>query len=292
LLTPNLPEFEAVVGRCDNDSIMAQRAKKLISKLELEGLLVTLSERGMALFRPQQEPLMIPTEAREVYDVTGAGDTVIATLAATIATGGDMVEAVKLANLAAGVVVGKFGTASASRDELCLAAETQQLRRQQAQFSNIVSEQQLLEQVKRLRARGETIAMTNGCFDILHPGHIHYLRKASQMADHLIVAVNSDASVSSLKGPTRPINALDSRMALLAALDSVDWVVPFNESTPARLIGEVLPDLLIKGGDYKAEDLAGYEAVTQHGGDVVIIDFEEGYSTTAIIEKIQALDTE
>ncbi|HVT35112.1 MAG TPA: D-glycero-beta-D-manno-heptose 1-phosphate adenylyltransferase, partial [Nevskiaceae bacterium] len=280
LLTPNMSEFEAVVGRCRDEADIVAKGENLRKALKLDALLVTRSEHGMTLIQPGQAPLHLPTEAREVFDVTGAGDTVIATLGAALAAGQDFAHACRLANIAAGIVVGKIGTATASVEELQRA-----IRREHEDDSGVLSEDALLARVKEARARGETIVMTNGVFDILHSGHVRYLEAAKKLGDVLIVAVNSDASVKKLKGPTRPINALADRMKLLAALKCVDWVVPFSEETPARLIGRVLPSLLVKGGDYQPQDIAGYDAVTGNGGQVLVLDFHKGYSTTRIIEK-------
>jgi D-beta-D-heptose 7-phosphate kinase/D-beta-D-heptose 1-phosphate adenosyltransferase len=283
LLTPNMSEFEAVVGACRDESEIVARGEKLRAELNLDALLVTRSEHGMTLIQPNAAPLHLPTEAREVFDVTGAGDTVIATLGAALAAGSDLAHACRLANLAAGIVVGKLGTATASVAELQRAA-----RRAHEDDSAVLSEGQLLERVAEARAHGEVVVMTNGVFDILHAGHVRYLEAAKKLGDVLIVAVNDDDSVRRLKGPTRPLNKVDDRMRLLAALKCVDWVVPFGEDTPARIIGRVLPDLLVKGGDYQPEQIAGFDAVTANGGKVLVLEFHEGYSTTRLIEKARS----
>ena len=281
LITPNLSEFEAVVGHCESDQVIEERGMNLLRDIELEALLVTRSERGMTLFMQNRKPLHIPTLAQEVFDVTGAGDTVIATLAAAIAAGADMPSAMALANLAAGVVVGKLGTATVTPAELQRA-----MRGQAALTRGVVTEKDLIDITAQAKQHGETIVMTNGCFDILHPGHVSYLQKARALGDRLIIAVNDDASVQRLKGKDRPINTLDRRMAVLSALECVDWVVPFSEDTPERLICAVTPNLLVKGGDYKPEDVAGGRCVTQAGGEVKIIDYIEGHSTSDIIKTI------
>ncbi|MEQ1437859.1 bifunctional D-glycero-beta-D-manno-heptose-7-phosphate kinase/D-glycero-beta-D-manno-heptose 1-phosphate adenylyltransferase HldE [Fontimonas sp. SYSU GA230001] len=280
LLTPNVAELEAVAGVAADDEDLLARAESLRAALGLDALLLTRSEKGMSLLRAAQEqPLHLPAEAREVFDVTGAGDTVIATLAACLAAGMELPQACRLANVAAGIVVGKLGTASVTRAELEAA-----LRHPQDDIG-VLDETALLAHVAAARARGETIVMTNGCFDILHVGHVKYLEAARRLGDVLIVAVNDDDSVRRLKGPTRPVNACADRMRVLAGLRSVDWVVPFSEDTPARLIGAVLPDLLVKGGDYRPEQIAGYDAVVAHGGQVVVLDFHQGYSTTGILSR-------
>lgn len=283
LLTPNMSEFEAVVGKTRGEADIVEKGENLRRELNLDALLVTRSEHGMTLIQPGQAPLHLPTEAREVFDVTGAGDTVIATLGAALAAGQSMAQACKLANVAAGVVVGKIGTATVSSEELNTA-----LHHGQTEHGAVLTEDALVERVKKAKAAGQTVVMTNGCFDILHVGHVKYLEAAKRLGDLLVVAVNTDESVKILKGPTRPLNNCEDRMNMLAALKCVDMVVAFSEETPARLIGKVLPDLLVKGGDYKPEQVAGYEAVTKNGGQVLALDFHQGYSTTRLIEKARS----
>ncbi|MDE4032494.1 bifunctional D-glycero-beta-D-manno-heptose-7-phosphate kinase/D-glycero-beta-D-manno-heptose 1-phosphate adenylyltransferase HldE [Glaesserella parasuis] len=284
LLTPNMSEFEAVAGHCRDEDEIVTKGLKMIADFDLSALLITRSEKGMTLLRPNQEPFHLPTQAKEVYDVTGAGDTVISVLATAIADGRPLEEACYLANAAAGIVVGKLGTSTVSPSEL------EQAIHQRAETGfGIVSEDELKAIVKQSKTRGEKIVMTNGCFDILHPGHISYLENARKLGDRLIVAVNTDESVKRLKGESRPINDLDARMAVLAGLASVDWVVPFGEDTPQRLIGEILPDLLVKGGDYKPEEIAGSQEVWANGGEVRVLNFENGCSTTNVIKKIRSL---
>ncbi|WGE43216.1 bifunctional D-glycero-beta-D-manno-heptose-7-phosphate kinase/D-glycero-beta-D-manno-heptose 1-phosphate adenylyltransferase HldE [Actinobacillus equuli] len=283
LLTPNMSEFEAVVGHCKDDAEIVEKGLKLITDFELTALLVTRSEKGMTLLRPNQAPFHLPTQAKEVYDVTGAGDTVISVLATAIADGRPYEEACYLANAAAGVVVGKLGTSTVTPTELENAIH----HREETGFG-ILAEDELKRTVEQAKQRGEKIVMTNGCFDILHPGHVSYLENARKLGDRLIVAVNTDESVKRLKGESRPINDLSARMAVLAGLASVDWVVPFAEDTPQRLIGEILPNLLVKGGDYKPEEIAGSQEVWANGGEVKVLNFENGCSTTNVIKKIQA----
>ena len=282
VITPNLAEFELVAGTCDNEQALLEKSTGLLERHNLDALLVTRGEHGMTLLRRGEPELHLPAQAREVFDVTGAGDTVISVLAATLAAGEDLPSATALANLAAGIVVGKLGTASVSVPELRRAAQLGQ----EAGFGS-VSEAQLQLAVADARSHGERLVMTNGCFDILHAGHVAYLSQARRLGDRLIVAVNDDASVRRLKGDGRPINTLDRRMAVLAALESVDWVVPFSEDTPERLICEINPDLLVKGGDYKPEEIAGHDCVSRQGGRVVVLDYEAGCSTSDIIETIQ-----
>lgn len=284
LLTPNMAEFEAVVGDCADEAAIVAKGLKMIADYDLSALLVTRSEKGMTLLRPDHDAFHLPTQAKEVYDVTGAGDTVISVLATAIADGRSLEEACYLANAAAGIVVGKLGTSTVTPSELEQAIH----QRSETGFG-VVSEAALKSLVAQAKQRGEKIVMTNGCFDILHPGHVSYLENARKLGDRLIVAVNTDESVRQLKGDSRPINELDARMAVLAGLASVDWVVPFGEETPQRLIGEILPDLLVKGGDYKPEEIAGSREVWANGGEVRVLNFENGCSTTNVIKKIQGL---
>ena len=278
LLTPNFREFEAVVGPCrDNDSLV-EKGHNLCASLGLEALLITRGDQGMLLVRNDYPPIHLSTEAREVFDVTGAGDTVIATMAASLATGYDYVEAMVFANRAAGLVVGKLGAATVTVDELNNAGIGKNHI-----AADIQDEKGLLKIVSEIRAQGGTIVMTNGCFDILHAGHVYYLNQARQLGDYLIVAVNDDDSVQRLKGKGRPVNSLRHRLEVVQALKSVDWAIPFSEDTPERLIQQVAPDILVKGGDYHEGDVAGAGFVRQHGGSVMIIPLYEGCSTTQIL---------
>ncbi|HEX4871813.1 MAG TPA: bifunctional D-glycero-beta-D-manno-heptose-7-phosphate kinase/D-glycero-beta-D-manno-heptose 1-phosphate adenylyltransferase HldE [Nevskiaceae bacterium] len=280
LLTPNVPELEAVVGACADEAELVSRGEALRRQLGLAALLVTRSEKGMSLLREAQPPLHLPTLAREVYDVTGAGDTVIATLAAALAAGSPLEQAVWLANAAAGVVVGKVGTATVSPAELAATL--------QPGPSGLMDEPALLSWRERQRHHGRRVVMTNGCFDLLHVGHLRYLQAARALGDALVVALNDDASVRRLKGESRPLNPLAARAELLAGLACVDAVVAFAEDTPARLIAAVLPDVLVKGGDYTVAQIAGGEAVRAAGGEVRVLDFHPGHSTTALIERARA----
>ncbi|HFF1655215.1 TPA: bifunctional D-glycero-beta-D-manno-heptose-7-phosphate kinase/D-glycero-beta-D-manno-heptose 1-phosphate adenylyltransferase HldE [Providencia rettgeri] len=281
LLTPNMSEFEAIVGPCKTNQDVEEKGMALLNTLELKALLITRSEQGMSLIRRDEAPLHLPTQAQEVFDVTGAGDTVIGVLAASIASGRPLHEACALANAAAGVVVGKLGTSTVSPIELENA-----IRGRADTGFGVMTESELKQAVVNARQRGERVVMTNGCFDILHAGHVSYLANARKLGDRLIVAVNSDASTRRLKGETRPVNPLEQRMTVLGALGAVDWVVAFEEDTPQRLIAEVLPDILVKGGDYRPEDIAGSAEVWAAGGEVKVLNFEDGISTTNIIKNI------
>ncbi len=280
VVTPNLGEFEAVVGECHDLDVLVSKGNALCRDLDLDALLITRGELGATLVGPALESIHLPARAREVYDVTGAGDTVVGVLAAGIAAGQSLAEAAALANEAAGLVVGKMGTAVVSVAELRHVAGVPGTR-------GVMDASTLLERVRASRARGETVVMTNGCFDILHAGHVRFLNQAKSLGDRLVVAVNDDASVKRLKGHDRPINPLSRRLDVLDALDSVDWVVPFSEDTPERLICTLAPDVLVKGGDYQPDTIAGRECVRSFGGRVVVLEYNEGSSTTAIIEAIQ-----
>lgn len=286
LLTPNLGEFEAVVGTCGDDETLVAKGRTLIQDYDLDAVLVTRSEKGMTLIERDKDAFHLPTRAREVFDVTGAGDTVISVLAAALAAGTSLQQATVLANTAAGIVVGKLGTATVTTEEL-----RSELRIGSHSGAGVFDEDSLHLLVQEARARGETLVMTNGCFDIIHPGHVQYLKEAKALGDRLLVAVNSDESVSRLKGPTRPINPLDHRMAVLAGLESVDWVVPFVEDTPERLICRLLPDILVKGGDYRIDQIAGGQCVQAAGGQVIVLSFKDNCSTSAIVKKILQSDS-
>jgi len=280
MLTPNRKEFETIVGVCRDENEITQKGLKLIEELQLSALLVTRGAEGMSLLQVNHPPLHLPAKKHEVYDVTGAGDTVIGILGASLAAGKSLEQSVVLANIGAGIVVKKLGAATVSTPELRRAlSEEHNIQK------GISSEDKLLEFIQDAHAHGETVVMTNGCFDILHPGHIVYLEEAKKLGDHLIVAVNSDDSVKRLKGNNRPINTLQHRMLVLAGLASVDWVVSFSEDTPERLIQKLLPNILVKGGDYDdIYNIAGAKAVLANGGQVKKLSFVEGYSTSKIIE--------
>jgi len=283
LITPNLSEFEAVVGPCHSEEQIVERGMNLIKELALDALLVTRGEHGMTLLNDEAEPLHLPTHAREVFDVTGAGDTVISVLAASLAAKTPLAEATQLANVGAGVVVGKLGTATVNTDELTAA-----LQGPRAQHKGICSPTELLAQRAAAKANGEKVVATNGCFDILHPGHVRYLQQAKTLGDRLVVLVNSDDSVKRLKGPERPVNNLEHRMEMLAALECVDWVAAFEQDTPGEVIAQLLPDILVKGGDYTdITGIAGHDSVLAAGGEVKILSFIEGHSTTGIIRTIK-----
>ncbi|SEQ92074.1 D-alpha,beta-D-heptose 7-phosphate 1-kinase [Amphritea atlantica] len=283
LLTPNMGEFEAVVGCCRSEQELVEKAQLLVEQLDLEALLVTRSEQGMTLIKPGQNEVHFPAHAREVFDVTGAGDTVISTLATALAAGETLEVATGLANIAAGIVVGKLGTAAISGPELRRA-----VNRAQGSERGVVSDEQLLIALEDARAAGEKIVFTNGCFDILHAGHVGYLEQARAQGDRLVLAINDDESVRRLKGEGRPINPVERRKAVLSGLEAVDWVVSFAEDTPERLLEQIRPEVLVKGGDYGLEQVVGGEYVKSYGGEVKVLSFLDNCSTTAIVEKIQS----
>lgn len=282
LITPNLSEFQAVVGVCDSEQQLVQRGMQLLENLDIEALLITRSEQGMTLLQRGCKELHLPTHAKEVFDVTGAGDTVIGVVAAALASGESLANAITMANIAAGVVVGKLGTATVTLPELRRA-----MTQSPAAGRGVVNEEQLLADVANARKKGERIVFTNGCFDILHAGHVGYLEQARQLGDRLIVAINGDDSVKRLKGAGRPINPVDRRMAVLAGLEAVDWVLSFDDDTPERLLALLRPDILVKGGDYSRHEVVGWEIVEGYGGEIAALDFLDDCSTTAIVNKIQ-----
>ncbi len=282
LITPNLKEFEAIVGPCPNDETLVTKGQSALKQYDLTHLLVTRGQHGMTLFSRDEDPTHLPTHALDVFDVTGAGDTVIGVLALAYAVKMPMIEAMQLANYAAGVVVGKVGTATATVQEI-----RERMLGSSSSLVCVIDEDELVDVLAETRSMGKRIVMTNGCFDILHTGHITYLEEAKALGDKLIVAVNTDESVRGLKGPERPINNVDARMRVLAGLGCVDWVVSFSEETPKRLINRIIPDVLVKGGDWKAEEIVGSDTVLQHGGSVQSLPFVKGFSTTSIIEKMK-----
>ncbi len=283
VLTPNLAELEAIVGPCNDETALLEKTETLRVSLDVQAILVTRSEAGMTLIQAGSPPQHLAASAREVYDVTGAGDTVIAVMAGCLSAGLPLSESARFANQAAGIVVAKLGTASVTPAEL-RAIPTSEPRL--SNKTGVMSESDLLVEIEQAKLTGQRVVMTNGCFDLLHPGHVSYLQQASAQGDLLVVAVNDDDSVRRLKGPSRPVNPTADRMAILAALACVEFVVPFSEDTPARLIEAVAPDVLVKGGDYKVEEIAGHESVLARGGRVITLDFVEGHSTSGMLARL------
>lgn len=284
ILTPNMKEFEAMVGECHSDDDIVTRAQALIRQYNFEALLITRGAHGMTLVEKNNNQYHhIPAKAREVFDITGAGDTVIAVLATCLGLDKDYLFSAKLSNVAAGISVGKLGTATIGIEELDRHFSETDINRN---ISGVVNKTQLLSALKEHKEKNKKIVMTNGCFDLLHTGHLAYLQEAKALGDYLVVAVNDDESVKRLKGESRPLNRLHDRMLALAALKSVDYVVSFSEDTPRALICDVLPDVLVKGGDYEIPQIAGAKEVIANGGEVKILQFVDGYSTTQLVERI------
>ena len=285
LVTPNRSEAEGALGRTMPDlESLARDGESLRAEAGLHGLLVTLGPEGMFLLREDAEPLHLPTMARQVYDVTGAGDTVIAMLAAAMGAGLPTETAVRLANAAAGLAVAKVGTTAVGYDELLHALRVVSPAHKILEDGNEEAVQAIIAGFRR---EGRRVVFTNGCFDILHAGHVRYLREARQRGDALVVGLNSDASVRRLKGEERPYNELMDRAEVLAGLESVDLVVPFEDDTPVELIKLVEPDVLVKGADWKDGEVAGADFVKARGGEVEFIEFLPGRSTTGIAERIR-----
>jgi D-beta-D-heptose 7-phosphate kinase/D-beta-D-heptose 1-phosphate adenosyltransferase len=282
ILTPNLSELHAVVGVCYDEAALLAKARHLLQQHQIPTLLLTRGEAGMTLIQDEQVH-SLPAQAKDVFDVTGAGDTVIAVMALSIAIQKPLTEAMYLANLAAGIVVGKLGTSTVSMLEL-----TRAMHGARDSAFGVMSEDDMVHLIASAKANNERVIMTNGCFDLLHAGHVTYLQQARALGDRLIVAVNSDDSVKRLKGETRPINGLQERMTVLSALACVDWVVAFEEDTPERLYCRLLPDVIVKGGDYTTDQVAGAECVIKAGGEVKILSFVDGQSTTRMINKARA----
>ena len=284
LIKPNRVEFMKAVGGWANEAELVVKCHAMIAKLGLEAILVTRDSDGLTLVQKNQPAIHMPARKREVFDLSGAGDTVIATLGAALAAGETLPDAVNMANVAAGIAVSKPGIVSVSGPEL-----RHELSRDQRFDKGIMNEDQLLLAALEARARGERVVFTNGCFDILHAGHVDYLAEARQRGDRLVVAINSDESVHRLKGEGRPINTVDRRMAMLAGLSAVDWVVTFEHDTPLALLEKLRPDVLVKGGDYGIEQVVGGDMVRAYGGEVAVLSLVEDCSTTAIVEKIRNL---
>jgi D-beta-D-heptose 7-phosphate kinase / D-beta-D-heptose 1-phosphate adenosyltransferase len=284
ILTPNAKELAAATGLPVTDDRSAEAAAaKAVATASLDAVLVTRSEQGMTLSDRAGTATHYAAQAREVFDVSGAGDTVIATLAVALASGAPLAEAAALANVAAGIVVGKAGTAVVRPDELASALQAEDLR---GAGSKIRALNAALDTVSTWRSRGLKVGFTNGCFDLVHPGHISLLSQARAQCDRLIVGLNTDASVKRLKGPTRPINAEMARAIVLAALESVDMVILFDEETPIELIKGIRPDVLVKGADYTIDKVVGGDFVMGYGGKVHLAELTPGQSTTNIVQRM------
>ncbi|MDY3555818.1 D-glycero-beta-D-manno-heptose 1-phosphate adenylyltransferase [Gemmata sp. JC717] len=290
-MTPNRLEASLAVGFAINTRDDALRAAAhLRDTLELEAGIVTLDKDGMALAHADGRGAVYPTRPRQVYDITGAGDMVMATLGLALAAGADYGDAIRLANVAGGLEVEKIGVATVTREEILADLLHSPFRAAERVpgGAKVAALPHLLAELDGRRRNGQTVAFTNGCFDVLHAGHVQYLAEARRQADCLVVAVNSDASVRQLKGPTRPLNPVEARALVLAGLQDVDYVTIFNEQTPASVIEAVRPDVLVKGADYQKADVVGAAFVESYGGRVHLADLRAGFSTTNLIERMKA----
>lgn len=282
LLKPNRPELAAATKLpVGNDDEVVTAARSLIAAHGFGALLVSCGKDGMLVIEGDREPLKLAAEAREVFDVSGAGDTVVAVLAAALGAGAKLADAARLANVAAGIVVGKVGTAVVESTEL----EAALLNRDTIEHLKTLPLSLALDQVARWRRNGMKIGFTNGCFDLLHPGHVALLGQAKAACDRLVVGINSDDSVKRLKGPDRPVQNQEARAAVLASLAAVDAVVVFDEDTPEALIAELKPDVLVKGADYRLDQVVGADIVKAYGGRVMLAPIVPGFSTTATIAR-------
>lgn len=284
LIAPNLKEL-ADAARADvgSEDAIEAAARKLMKTCGLDCVLATRSADGMTLFEAGGGRTHLAAEAREVFDVSGAGDTVVATLAAALAGGVALDQGAELANLAAGIVVGKLGTAVAYGSDLAQVLRHRELAGGEAKILTLA---QALDRVRLWRDQGKTIGFTNGCFDLLHPGHLTTLAQAKAACDHLIVALNSDASVKRLKGEARPIQGEAARAQVLASLETVDLVIVFTEDTPAHLIEAIRPEVFIKGADYNVDEIPEARIVEGYGGRILLAELEDGHSTTATIQRM------
>jgi D-beta-D-heptose 7-phosphate kinase/D-beta-D-heptose 1-phosphate adenosyltransferase len=288
-VTPNTAELELAAGAsvlAESDLVPA--AQDIRGRLKLDWLLVTRGPRGMALFGEDAAPVSIAAQSREVFDVSGAGDTVIATLAACVAAGMTFADASAIANQAAGIVVGKLGTQPVRWSELARVLLDDPGHKPASTLWKVAEPQEALSRLSRWRQAAQRIVFTNGCFDLLHPGHVSLLHQARHLGDRLIVGLNTDASIKRLKGPQRPILSGQDRAAILSALEDVDMVVFFDEDTPLNLIELLKPDILVKGADYRIEEVVGRQAVEAYGGQVRLVDILQGHSTSTIVSKLSA----
>ena len=288
LVKPNLAEFEAIVGKCATLEILEQKARKLLHSCGIETLVITRGSQGMSVISANKPAVHMPAYGGEVYDVTGAGDTVIAVLTAALAGGIDLVKAAHLSTVAAGIVVGKVGTSKVTLQEL-----KQAVSKQQDLPLGVKDETSVQALIKISQANGEKVVFVNGCYDLLHYGHIRYFAKAKALGDRLVVGVNTDESIKRLKGNDRPVYNLEHRMEVLANLKTVDWVVPFAEDTPGRLVAALSPDILVKSSEnFKSIEqippTEGVEHVLSNGGQIFLLDRTPDCSSTKMIESIDA----
>ncbi|HYH23040.1 MAG TPA: D-glycero-beta-D-manno-heptose-7-phosphate kinase [Azospirillum sp.] len=284
VVTPNRKELMEATGMpADSDDQVVAACRRIIETCGIDAVLATRSERGMSVVTKDGLVAHLPAEAREVFDVSGAGDTVVATLTSALSAGVPLEDAARLANLAAGIVVGKVGTAVVRAPELLEALHTQEWRHGEAK---VATREQAAECAERWRLRGKRVGFTNGCFDLLHPGHVSLLSQAKAACDVLVVGLNSDESVQRLKGPTRPVQSETARATVLASMAPVDLVVIFGEDTPEQLIRALRPDVLVKGADYTIDTVVGADFVQSYGGKVVLAELVAGQSTTNTIKRM------
>ncbi len=288
-ITPNTAELELVIGSklSEDQTIVANSVKEVKDKYNLDMLLLTRGPKGMCLVDEQENSFFIPTKAREVFDVSGAGDTVISTLTSGLGAGLQSFDAAKIANDAAGIVVGKLGTQPVSYNELELNTKLDS-DSETPSYIKISTLENAKILIKSWKTCGQKVVFTNGCFDLLHPGHVDLLHKSRALGDRLIIGLNSDDSVRRLKGKERPILSEQDRGSILSALGCVDLVVVFGEDTPLNLIENLQPDILIKGADYKMNEVVGREIVESYGGKVALVPLLKGHSTTGIAEKVKS----
>ncbi len=283
LLTPNRKEMIAASGKpCGTNGEVETAALNVLAKTGLETLLVTRSEAGMSLIT-EESAHHIAAEAQEVFDVSGAGDSVIAALALAHGAGAPLLEAANLANLAGSIAVAKSGTAAVSREELMEAVQAAEIHGLEEKITSLAM---ALERVSNWRSRGLKVGFTNGCFDLVHPGHISLIQQSKAECDRLIVGLNTDDSIKRLKGPDRPVTSENSRAIVLASLSDIDLVVPFAEDTPITLIEAIKPDVLVKGADYTVETVVGADIVQAYGGRVHLAELKDGFSTTGTIQRL------
>jgi len=284
ILKPNYKEFELMVGTCKSEDDIDKKAFKLLDNLRLDALVITRGADGISLYQKSREPYKQRATSKEVFDVTGAGDTVIAVLGAFLAKGINLRKTVNFANAAAGIVIGKIGTSYITVEDLKYINQ-----KSDTSLQKILSEREFIEEIKKYRYANKKIVMTNGCFDIIHAGHINYLKEAKKLGDKLVVAVNSDQSIKNLKGEGRPINLFKDRVNVLSAINFVDLIVMFDSDTPEELIKKVKPDILVKGSDYNINQIAGAKYILANGGEVKLIELTKGLSTSNIFNKINDL---
>lgn len=281
ILTPNYKEFLTVVGEVKNKTDFKKKSRNLIKKIKIKGLLITQGKDGMTLVT-KDKIIHRKSFAQDVFDVTGAGDTVIATFSSYLSNGSSLIKSMEMANIAASIVIKKIGTATANKKEIEEILNHTDIKLNKKYYKN---EKDLFKLLQHIKSKNKKIVLTNGCFDILHPGHIHLLQEAKKLGNFLIVAINSDYSVNKLKGSGRPFNRLSSRIKMLASLACVDLVISFNEISPENIIKKISPDILVKGGDYKVNNIIGGNYVKSYNGQVNVIKLKKGHSTSKILSR-------